>query len=108
MKTDGSVDVPLRSQLLPKLSFRFFFGLTLVGAIVAATARAAGSGSEMASGVLAAILFLAMTMAAMVVVFLFSWLIAIFWYTADDEAPANPFAEGQLPPQILPPKDPVL
>jgi hypothetical protein len=108
MKSDVSVDAPVRSQLLPKLSFRFFFGLTLLGAVVAATARAAGSGSEMATGVLGAIVFLVMVWAVLVLVFLFSWAIAIVWYTADDEAPTNPFAEGQLPPQILPPKDPVL
>ena len=100
-----------RSRLLPRVTFRMMFAVTTIGAILAATARVAGIGSPgnaqaVAKGVLVAIGFLAVCLAAFALFFLIAWLVSILWYRpADELVEGSPFAEDQLPPQILPPRD---
>jgi hypothetical protein len=87
------------------------FVVTTVGAILAAVARIAGLGTAgnaqaMASGVLVAVGFLAVCLAAFSAFFLIIWFVSIIWYRpADPWAEGSPFADDQLPPQILPPRD---
>ncbi|MFK8112183.1 MAG: hypothetical protein AB8B91_08260 [Rubripirellula sp.] len=105
MKTP-SVEPVLKSRLLPRVSFRFFILLTALSAIIAATARAAGQGGPLANAVLFALCFVGICFLVFAVVFLFSWIISSLWYEAKpDTMEGSPFAEGQLPPQILPPRE---
>lgn len=107
MSGNDSFGTPLKSRLLPRISFRSLFALTLVSAVVAAVARAAGGGNALAFGFISAIAFAALVVVSLAVVFLLSWMIASIGYTSDATSQASPFAEDQLPPQILPPRDPV-
>ena len=97
----------LRSRLLPKFSFRFLLFVTALAAILGAVARAAGDGAAFAKAALAAVVFPAICFALFAVAFFIAWLATRTLQISEDKAdPANPFAEGQLPPQILPPRDP--
>jgi hypothetical protein len=147
-----SVEPLVRSRLLPRISFRTMLLLTTAAAIVAAIARVAGNGGELAKSVMMGLAFLAACFAAFAFLFLFSWSIAVLrkqcgyaalgsgavlglltiaggqlpyltnWYLPSflilagfvllfvpvresDDLVGNPFAEGQLPPQLLPPRE---
>jgi len=102
-----SVQPVLPSRLLPRVSFRFMLVLTFLTALFYAVARAAGDGGAVAFAIVAAVLFPAACFAVFCILFLFTWAISSLWYR-DDSAEAlkgSPFAEGQLPPQILPPRE---
>lgn len=106
-----SVEPIQRSRLLPRVTFRTLFAITTVGAILAAVARVAGIGTPgntqaMATSVLVAVGFLAVCLGAFALFFLIAWVVSILWYRpADKLIEGSPFAESQLPPQILPPRD---
>ncbi len=105
MKTP-SVEPVLRSRLLPKVSFRLMLILTTLSAVVAAVARVAGGGGAMATAVVVAILFPLVCFAPFTLLFLITWSVSSLWYRDDpDSLRGSPFAEGQLPPQILPPRE---
>ncbi|TWU39171.1 hypothetical protein Poly41_19930 [Novipirellula artificiosorum] len=103
----ASVQPLLRSRLLPRISFRFVFALTTFAAIVASVARVAGDGGALAKATIVALIYPAVCLCTSVVLFLFAWAITTLWFKADDQDTlhGNPFAEGQLPPQILPPRE---
>ena len=153
-----SVEPVVRSRLLPRISFKAMLGVTTIAAILAATARAADSGSEFGAAVLAACGFLAIILLLFVIVFLIAWsstffrrevaiafiilggvsaiatiffqigaiffsvpigfmyFVSVFmlvigarmWFSRNTlaETPSSPFAADQLPPQILPPREP--
>ena len=106
MKTP-SVEPVLRSRLMPRISFRMMFALMTLAAIVAAVARSAGSGTAYAIGILVAAGFLLACFACFALVFLVSWSIAMLTYRGEVEhLMGSPFAADQLPPQILPPREP--
>ncbi len=144
-----SVEPVLRSRLLPRISFKMMLFLTTFSAVVAAVARVAGNGGELAKAVMASIGFVAACFAGFAILFLISWsvavarkqsgigslvfaaillmvhlagllvaglILAMFFIVAGlllifvpvratEEHVGNPFAEGQLPPQILPPRE---
>ncbi len=147
-----SIEPIVRSRLLPRISFRMMMMLTTVAAVVAAIARVAGNGDELAKSVIMALAFPAACFAAFAFLFLFSWSVAVIrkqcgyaalamgaglgaltiaglqlpyltnWYLPlflivaglilllvpireTDDLVGSPFAEGQLPPQILPPRE---
>lgn len=99
------------SRLLPRVTFRTLFAITTLGALLAALARVAGvagsvSTRAMALGLLIAVGFLAACFLAFALFYLIAWLVSIIWYRAADESvQGSPFAEDQLPPQILPPRN---
>lgn len=99
------------SRLLPRVTFRTLFAITTLGALLAALARVAGvagsvSTRAMALGLLIAVGFLAACFLAFALFYLVAWLVSIIWYRAADESvQGSPFAEDQLPPQILPPRN---
>jgi hypothetical protein len=96
----------LRSRMLPQLSFRLLLGLTAGVAFLSMLGRFAGDGGAIARSVLftLGVLFAVMMLGA--VLFLFSWVVATFALVADEPASRqSPFADGQLPPQALPPRD---
>ncbi|NND98405.1 MAG: hypothetical protein HKN47_13875 [Pirellulaceae bacterium] len=152
MKTP-SVQPLVRSRLLPRISFRMMFALTTVAAVLAAIARVAGSGGQLASAAVSGAAFVLGAFAVFLFLFLVAWSAAMFriptaiaaiglsliaalsefatislpsisnWPLVfflgvggiclllfpprdPDVHSHNPFAEGQLPPQILPPREP--
>lgn len=101
-----SVEPVLRSRLLPRVSFRFMFLLMTLAAVIAAVARLAGEGGALAYAVVVGIGYLAVGFLAFVLLFLINWVISSLWYRESaDLHQGNPFADGQLPPQILPPRE---
>ncbi|WP_235033439.1 hypothetical protein [Rubripirellula obstinata] len=106
-----SVEPIQRSRLLPRVTFRAMFAITTIGAFLAAIGRVAGLGTPgnaqaMATGVLVSVGFLAVCLAVFAIFFLIAWLVSILWYRpADELVEGSPFADDQLPPQILPPRD---
>jgi hypothetical protein len=101
-----SVEPVLRSRLLPKVSFRLMLVLTTVSAGIAAVARVAGGGGALATSAVVALLFPLACFALFTLLFLIAWSISSLWYQQDaDSLKGSPFAEGQLPPQILPPRE---
>ena len=96
----------MRSQLLPKVSFRLSLAVTALAAVIAAVGRAAGEGGALATAAVLSLVFPLACFALMAILFLISWCVSTLWYEYDDDAlKGNPFADGQLPPQILPPRD---
>ena len=105
MKTP-SVEPVLRSRLLPRVSFRFMFLLMTLAAVIAAVARLAGEGGALAYAAVVGIGYLAVGFLAFVLLFLITWAISSLWYRESGVLhQGNPFADGQLPPQILPPRE---
>ena len=105
MKTP-SVEPVVRSRLLPRISFRFLFALTTLSAIIAAVARGAGEGVALAYAAMTTLAFVGACFALFLSLFLVSWAISSLWYEGESDAlEGSPFAEGQLPPQILPPRE---
>jgi hypothetical protein len=101
-----SVEPVLRSRLLPRVSFRLLLALTALAAVIAALARAAGAGVALAHAAMAGLLFVAVCMGLFTLLFLVAWSISRLWFEGESEAlHGSPFAEGQLPPQILPPRE---
>ncbi|TWU21529.1 hypothetical protein Pla52o_37160 [Novipirellula galeiformis] len=95
------------SRMLPRVSFRLVFAITTLSAIVAALARQAGDGGALATAVMTALLVPAICFALFAMLFLFAWAITSLWFQGDDQDTlhGSPFAAGQLPPQIMPPRE---
>jgi hypothetical protein len=91
---------------MPKVSFRLLFALTTLAAIISAVARAAGQGGALANAAMVSLGFLGAVFLLFVLLFLISVAVSSTWYEGDSDAlDGSPFAEGQLPPQILPPRE---
>ena len=102
-----SVEPVLKSRLLPRISSRWLFVLTTLAAVIAAVARVAGEGGAVAYAATAAIVFLATCFGAFALLFFLARAVSLMWYVPPPELhDGSPFADGQLPPQILPPRDP--
>ncbi len=92
--------------MLPQVSFRVLLGLTALVAVLSTLGRFAGDGGAVARAVLLALGVLVAVMFLGAVFFLFSWVVATFALVANEpEKRPSPFADGQLPPQTLPPRD---
>jgi hypothetical protein len=101
-----SVEPVVESRLLPRISSRLLFALTTLAAIIAAVARAAGNGGALAYAVMVSLIFVVACFSIFLLLFLISWAISSLWYEGEsDTLEGSPFAEGQLPPQILPPRE---
>lgn len=103
-----------RSRLLPRVSFQSVLIATVGIAVLAAIGRMVGLGQEgsavlaMASGVIAAIGFLALVTVVLAAVFLMGWLVAMVSYRSIQPDQMNGAGDGELPPQWVRPRDPVL
>lgn len=110
-RVDGSVKTPsvepvVTSRLLPKVSSRFLLVLTTLAAVIAAVARVAGEGGALANAAIVALVFIAICFGVFILLFLACWAISSLWCEGESDAlEGSPFAEGQLPPQILPPTE---
>ena len=97
------------SRLLPRISFRTLFVFTAVSAVIIAVARQSGNGNVVAIALVIALGFIAACLLVFVALFLFAWVLSLGAPgEPEDYASGSPFSEGQLPPQILPPRDPQL
>ncbi len=107
MTKTPSVEPVLRSRLLPRISSRWLFALTSLAAVISAVARVAGQGSAAAYSVVAAVVYLAIIFSLFSLLFFLVRGVSLIWYAPPPEAhDGSPFAADQLPPQILPPRDP--
>jgi len=102
----ASVQPRTRSSLLPQYSFRtVFIGITLL-ALAAFAYRQATLGAVWAEALTFAASVLVALFSAFAILFLIAWIPALIgrdrW---EDVSKGNPFANGQLPPQVLPPVD---
>ncbi|MGB7325061.1 MAG: hypothetical protein WBD31_09325 [Rubripirellula sp.] len=105
MKTPSFEPVQ-QSRMLPRVSFRWMFGLMTLGAVFAAIAKAAGNGAAVAMALMMAFGFIVACFAMFAILFLISWCISSLWYQPkDDTLQGSPFSADQLPPQILPPRE---
>ncbi|MEM9646728.1 MAG: hypothetical protein AAF989_17180, partial [Planctomycetota bacterium] len=94
------------SRMLPKVSFRGFLATTLLGAVLFASARWAGNGAVMAGAVLVAFAYFVLFLAVCVMLFGVCQAFAVVRRWRDpDLLEGSPFADGQLPPQWLPPRE---
>jgi len=101
----------VKSRMLPRLSLNSLLALTTIAALIAALARAAGQGGALARAALAAVAFIATCFVMFVLMFLIGRLAALVVYrnqTHRQDQAASPFAADQMPPQILPPREPPL
>ena len=61
--------------------------------------------AAIASGVFAAVVFAVTVLTVLVAMFILAWAIASVWYSSDG---SELVIESELPPQIIPPRDPIL
>ena len=93
--------------MLPRLSFRFLLTAVTLGACVAFTIRLALAGSPIAVAVMYSLTTLAICFALFAILFLIAWIPAVIGRDRlEDVHLGNPFSIDQLPPQVLPPREP--
>lgn len=104
--TPSSMEPIVRSRVLPRISFRAMMLGTVIAALIAALARAAGDGATFAKAVVIAIGLLALFFLLAACAFVLAWLTARLVIGEFDNArEGNPFAQDQLPPQLLKPRE---
>ncbi|MEM6364882.1 MAG: hypothetical protein AAF745_10670 [Planctomycetota bacterium] len=92
---------------MPRISFRTMLIASVLGALLAATARAAGNGVLVFKAVLASLIVVATFFGLAAIAFLIAWVVArLVHRQAKDYLEGNPFADGNLPPQQIRPRDP--
>jgi hypothetical protein len=105
--TSKAVQPILKSRMLPRISLGFLFVLTTLGALLAAIARAADQGIALAIAAIAALGFVAACFVTFALLFFICRTVAYLnGNSVTDATTGSPFSEGQLPPQILPPREP--
>lgn len=95
----------LRSDLLPKVSIRSLFVVTLAAAVLATIARSADSGETAAKAFLLAVGSLITFFALSSLFFFVASVFDIGRRKEDPTADASSDVDQSLPPQILPPRD---
>lgn len=104
----ASFDAVVRSRVLPRVSFRAMMIWTAVAAVVATVARSAGDGATLARAMMAAIVLLVVFFLLASAAFLLSWMTARLTIgDVDNVLQGNPFADDQLPPQFIKPREPI-
>lgn len=103
----SSVQPRLRGSVLPQYSFRTVVVAMTLLALAAFVYRQASLGAAWAEALVVAAVFLLACFALYASLFLLAWIPALIgWDRWEDVGKGNPFAEGQLPPQLLPPSEP--
>lgn len=95
----------LRSDLLPKVSIRSLFVVTLAAAVLATIARSADSGETAAKAFLLAVGSLITFFALSSLFFLVASVFDIGRRKDDSTEDTSSDVDQSLPPQILPPRD---
>jgi len=107
MANSPSVEPSVRSRLLPRISFRAILGLVTAAAGIFWLLRQSLAGSQFLAAVAMGLAFVAVVGGLSMLLFVIAWVPA--WLGRDkwaDVNRGNPFAADQLPPQILPPRNP--
>ncbi len=92
--------------MLPQISFRFMVGLTAMAAVILTVGRLAGGGAMAARALLLGLAFPVVVVLIGSLLFLLSWAVASLTLSSSDlPSRPSPFADDQLPPQTLPPRD---
>jgi hypothetical protein len=95
------------SRVLPRMSFRLMLTVVTIAAGIAFTFRQASAGSSLAAAIIYSLLAVALSFALFAVLFLIAWIPAVIGKDRfEDVNRGNPFSNDQLPPQVLPPRDP--
>jgi len=95
------------SRVLPRLSFRLMLVLVTLSAVVAFTVRQAFAGSSIAMALIFVVSNVAISFAFFAILFLIAWIPAVIGRDRlEDLNLGNPFSIDQLPPRVLPPRDP--
>ena len=102
-----SVTSKERSRMMPRLSFRFTLIVVTLTACAALTYRYAFHGSAFAEAAIYSLSSIVVVFALFAVQFLLALIPAVIGQDRlEDVHLGNPFAGNQLPPQLLPPRDP--
>lgn len=102
----ASVQLPVRSRLLPQYSFRTVMIGTTALALAAFVYRQSTLGAVWAEAVVFASAVILCCFVGFALLFLIAWIPASIGRDSwEDVAKGNPFADGQLPPQLLPPTE---
>jgi len=105
-ETPASVQPPVRSRLLPQYSFRTVMIGTTALALAAFVYRQSTLGAIWAEALVFASAVMVCCFVGFALLFLIAWIPALVGRDAwEDVAQGNPFADGQLPPQLLPPTE---
>ena len=95
------------SRVLPRISFRLIMTFVTAVAALAMGVRLTLLGSPLAVGIVYAAATLLLTLAVFAALFLVAWVPAVFGRDElEDVHLGSPFSVDQLPPQVLPPRDP--
>ncbi len=102
----ASVQPRVRSRVLPQYSFRsVIIGTTLL-ALAAFVFRQSMFGAVWAQALVFATSVILCCFIGFAVLFLIAWVPALIGRESwEDVSKGNPFADGQLPPQLLPPTE---
>jgi len=96
-----------RSRALPRLSFQFALSVVTLTATGALAFRYAQQGSAIAGAVIYALVSILVTFGLFAALFLIAWIPATIGQDQlEDIHKGNPFSGNQMPPQLLPPRDP--
>jgi hypothetical protein len=102
----ASVQPPVRSRLLPQYSFRTVMIGTAALALAAFVYRQSMLGAVWAEALVFASATILCCFVGFAFLFLIAWIPALIGRDSwEDVAKGNPFADGQLPPQLLPPTE---
>jgi len=103
----ASVSEKETSRVLPRVSFRLMMTIVTAVAALAMGIRLALLGSPLAMGMVYAFATLLLTLAVFAALFLIAWVPAVLGRDElEDIHLGSPFSIDQLPPQVLPPRDP--
>ena len=102
-----SVTLKQRSRALPRLSFQFSLIVVTLTATGALAFRNAQQGSAIAGAVIYVLVSIGLSFGLFAILFLIAWIPATIGQDRlEDVHKGNPFSGNQMPPQLLPPRDP--
>ena len=100
---------PLPSPLMPRVSMRSMVVAVTLGAVLFAMLRAGAGWTPLARAAITLIALPTSLLLGCVVLFVIQRTVASIWYVGGEpppEAASGPNRDGDLPPQIYPPRDP--
>jgi ABC-type microcin C transport system permease subunit YejB len=101
------IDEPQPQPLLPRVGMSWFFIVVTMVAIALGVARAAEHGQSLQAATVVTLIFVGFYSVLATLCFLAAFMLGAMEkaFTDKRETPANPFSDGSLPEQIVPPKN---